>query len=274
MTRVISPHAKFSIQLIESPVKRGTDQAGNVVEYTDSKPVIADFAQVGLHDWEQIAALEKFNFSGIAEGVNPLGTVSVYDSEAAAIQNGWTPEFHARVDKRLRHLAEMNPGSMLLVETPVKVSPWPSYDTQDVNTIFRLFQETGADPETVRVYEHENQARPEVIEVAQRRQDGHSWEDIFPGPVGAVDGPNVVPLRGTDAIGSKLNPNPTEVLEFEKTGPDTLQATRQEAPDADAPPAQTLPAAPIVSGVASDQAVAPAKTDKPKPVKKDVVVDA
>src|SRR5580700_4347150 len=79
--RAVSPHGKYTLQLIEAPVRRGPDASGTIVEWTESKPTIAEFEKQGLHPWEQVAALEHFAFSGLAETVNPLSTLSVYDTE-------------------------------------------------------------------------------------------------------------------------------------------------------------------------------------------------
>jgi hypothetical protein len=184
--RAVSPHARFSLQLIEAPVKRGLDQSGNVVEYADTKPIVANFAQLGLHEWEQIAVLEYFNFSGLPEGVNPLSTIGVYDSEAQGMALGWDEKMQKSVDERLEFLAKMNPASLIIVPTPAKLPPWRNYDHQDVQTIYRLFQETGADPEVVRLYEHENQGRQEIIQTMEALQRG---ENPFTGlAVGASKG--------------------------------------------------------------------------------------
>ncbi len=180
--RAVSPHAKFSIQLIEAPVKRGPDGSGTIVEWQEGKPVIAEFRQTGLYNWEQIAALEKFNFGGVPEGVNPLSTLSVYDPEAMAIQNNWSPDFLETVIERLKVLAVLNPGSFIVVEAPAKAPPWKSYDSQDVASILDVWKATGTDQETVRLYETENANRDEILDVAERLGAGESWDDISPEP--------------------------------------------------------------------------------------------
>lgn len=179
MTRAISPHGKYELQLIEAPVKRGLDQSGNVVEYAESKPINAQFAMTGLTEYEQLAALEHFSFSGLPEGVNPLSTVAVWDSEAEGIRQGWSPEMQEQIDKRLRHLATMNPASCLVVDPPEKSSPWKKYDEQSIATIFRLFSETGAEPEVVRLYEFENQGRPEIIAACEAIAEGRATVEDF-----------------------------------------------------------------------------------------------
>lgn len=180
--RAISPIANYGIQLIEAPSKRGMDSTGTIVEYTDSKPVHAQFHQGGLTEWEQIAALENFDFSGLPEGVNPLTRVSMYDTEAAVAHIEDEDErerFRERLDKRLRHLAKLYPNEFLIVEKPPAPLPWPSYDetpwtdatdgegnvTPGIETMQRM---TGISPEIIRLYEVEHKNRPSIIGLCER----------------------------------------------------------------------------------------------------------
>lgn len=179
MARAISPHARYSLQIIEAPVKRGTDQSGNVVEYQEGKPVIAQFAQTGLQEWEQLAALEHFSFAGLPEGVNPLSTVSVWDSEAQAIAHGWDEEFAEKVDKRLKVLAEQHPASILVVDKPEAAAPWQTYDYMEVDEILSTLQLTGIDPQVARLYETEHQNRPEVVELFERLLEGETLDELI-----------------------------------------------------------------------------------------------
>lgn len=177
--RAISPHPRYSLQIIEAPVKRGTDRDGNVVEYQDTKPIIADFQQVGLHEWEQVAALQHFSFSGLPEGVNPLSTVSSWDSEAQAISRGWTPEQLEAVDKRLLLLASQSPSSVLVVPKPTTPAPWPSYDSQGVSEVLDTLVITQLDPQDCRKYEVEHQNRPEVVDLFERLLSGDTLDDLI-----------------------------------------------------------------------------------------------
>ena len=161
--RAISPHGKYTLQLIESPVRRGPDASGTIVEWTENKPTIAEFEKQGLHPWEQVAALETFAFSGLAETVNPLSTLSVYDTEAQAEARNWTPEFKAQVEERLSHLATRHPGDFMVVPKPATLVPWPAYDDQTEDEIFATFKVTGFDPDVVRLYELENKNRERIV---------------------------------------------------------------------------------------------------------------
>jgi len=182
--RAISPIASYSIQLIEAVPKRGMDASGTIIEYTDRKPVIAEFRQGGMTEWEQLVALESFDFSGLPEGVNPLSRVSVFDSEAYVQR--YSPseqEAHLKeIDERLSYLATIYPNEFRIVEKPAAGKPWPTYDEAEledrifrdeqgeelvVDGILTMQAKTGINPETIRLYEVENRNRSEVVEAME-----------------------------------------------------------------------------------------------------------
>jgi len=168
--RAISPIGNYSIQLFEAIPKRGMDSSGTIVEYSDGKPVLAQFHRGGLTEWEEIAAIESFDFSALPEGTNPLTRVSVFDTEGL-VQNiedeKEREETLAKIDKRLRHLSTLFPAEFKIIEKPASPKPWPSYDENSVEEIFELQALTGVDPQDIRLYEVENQNRPEVIEACE-----------------------------------------------------------------------------------------------------------
>ena len=193
--RAISPIGNYSIQLFEAIPKRGMDASGTVVEYSDRKPVIAQFSRGGLTEWEEIAAIESFDFSALPEGTNPLTRVSVFDTEGLVANMEDGPEkddFLAKVEKRLRHLAGLFPGEFIIVDKPASPKPWPTYDENTLEDIFELQAATGVDPQVIRLYEVENKNRPEVIEaceVIEQALRGNADElrekaDTFSVPVG------------------------------------------------------------------------------------------
>jgi hypothetical protein len=175
--RAISPISNYSIQLFEAIPKRGMDSSGTVIEYSDSKPVLAQFARGGLTEWEQLEALELFDFSGLPDGVNPLTRVSVFDTE------GYVQRFPkeereaalAKIDARLEELAERFPSEFRIVAKPRQIAPWPTFDNTPLEDevsdetgevtpgILTLQKVSGWSPEQIRLYEVENQNRPEVI---------------------------------------------------------------------------------------------------------------
>ena len=193
--RAISPIGNYSIQLFEAIPKRGMDSSGTVVEYSDNKPVIAQFHRGGLTEWEEIAAIESFDFSALPEGVNPLTRVSVFDTEGLVANQEDGPEkdaFLEKVEKRLAHLATLFPGEFKIVEKPASPKPWPSYDDNTLEEIFELQAATQVDPQIIRLYEVENKNRAEVIEaceVIEQALRGDTSElresaDTFSVPVG------------------------------------------------------------------------------------------
>jgi hypothetical protein len=175
--RAISPIAHYGITVQSPRAKRGMDQAGQVVEYFDGDLIHAQFETSGLTEWEQIFALENFDFSGLPDGVNPLTRVSVFDSEAY-VQRFPKDEREAilkKVDERLEELQTIFPSEFRIVEKPRQLAPWPTYDTTaledsvDEETgevkpgILSLQRVSGWSPEQIRLYEVENANRSEVI---------------------------------------------------------------------------------------------------------------
>lgn len=181
--RAISPIGNYSIQLIEARVKRGMDSTGTIVEYYDGESVLAQFHKGGLTEWEQYAALEAFDFSGLPEGINPLTRVSMFDSEAYVQKYSKQEERDSRlaeIDERLEHLAKMFPNEFRIVAKPAAPKPWPTYDTTPIQDevdfesgsvvtpgLYTMQGLTGISPQDIRLYEVENANRPEVIEAME-----------------------------------------------------------------------------------------------------------
>lgn len=168
--RVISPYKKYSItifQHIERIVVDDRGSAHNIVanELGDDGAFVANFDQTGLMPHEAELALRTFKFTGVPEGVNPLSTIGVWDSEAAAMQNHWSPSRHAAICDRFRDLAEVYPTAIQVADDLRAPRPWPKYDIQDVEEILNYQDVLGISAETVQRYEKENQNRPEIVDV-------------------------------------------------------------------------------------------------------------
>lgn len=181
--RAISPIGNYSIQLIEARVKRGLDSTGTVVEFYDGESVLAQFHKGGLTEWEEIEALESFDFSGLPEGINPLTRVSMFDSEAYVIQK-YSNEAErasrlAEIDERLEYLSKLFPNEFCIVAKPAASKPWPTYDDTPIEDVlgaddqvevpglYTMQALTGISPQDIRLYEVENLNRPEVIEAME-----------------------------------------------------------------------------------------------------------
>lgn len=195
--RAISPIGNYSIQLIEARVRRGMDSTGTIVEYSDGESVLAQFHRGGLTDWEQFEALERFDFSGLPDGVNPLTRVSMFDSEAYVQKYSNVKERESRlaeIDERLRHLSTLFPSEFILVEKPAAIKPWPMYDETPVEDviedgkvvqvgIFTMQGITGIKPETIRLYEVEHEDRPAVVEAMEALEAAQAGFDASDGAV-------------------------------------------------------------------------------------------
>ena len=176
--RCISPHGRYSIQVFEGQTRVGVDQAGIMHSVELTKPVVADFEQGGLTEWEIEAALMSFNFAGVPDGVNPLTRVAVFDTEAYVQQ---FPEAERAlkleaIDGRLRELQARFPSEFAIVEKPAASKPWPSYDTDSIEEIVGFQKRLGISPEAIRLYEHENQGRQAVIDVMTAIEEGRDGD--------------------------------------------------------------------------------------------------
>lgn len=96
---------------------------------------------------------------------------SVFDSEIAQLQNGWTDEQREKVEQKL--LSSGRRGSdFQLVERIPAVLPWNNYDAMtDVEKILTVAETIGADLASVFRYESDNQNRTEVLEAITEAQE-------------------------------------------------------------------------------------------------------
>jgi hypothetical protein len=164
--RCLSPHTQYSIQVIEGNEQVVVDARGYAQSITLNKPVIANFQQGGLLDYEIEAALEYFNFSGLPEGVNPLTRIATFDTEGYVerFPQDQRDEMLIQIDARLRELQERHPGEFIIVEPPQVAKPWPSYDKDSVEDVLKFQERLQINPETIRLYESENQNRQKIID--------------------------------------------------------------------------------------------------------------
>lgn len=177
--RCISPHARYSIQIIEGNEQVGLDARGTMHSIQLSQPQIANFEQGGMTEWEIEAALMAFNFAGVPDGVNPLTRVGVFDSEAFVqhvADEDERRELLEKIDKRLRFLQERHPSEFIIVEKPASPLPWPSYDGDTIQEIIEFQKRLGISPEQIRLYEVENQNRQAVIDVMTDIENGAGGE--------------------------------------------------------------------------------------------------
>lgn len=172
--RCISPYAAYTITIFEAREQIVVDSSNFAKLVVLDKPVVAQFEKSGLLDNEIEAALSKFTFSGLPEGINPLTRIAVFDSEAYCSRlpdKKNRAEMQVQIDERLRELQEQHPSDFIIVE-PVEVpKPWATYDELEVEEILALQSATGANPEGIYRYELGKEERPEILEAMLRQYD-------------------------------------------------------------------------------------------------------
>lgn len=163
--RCLSPHSNYSIQVIEADEQIMMDARGFARTITVKEPVIANFDQGGLLDYEIEAALSKFSFSGLPEGVNPLTRIASFDTEAFCekFPPDRKDEMQVQIDQRLELLQERHPSEFIIVRPPAAEKPWPSYDDMKSEDILRFQEILRVSPTKIRLYELENKNRPEIV---------------------------------------------------------------------------------------------------------------
>ena len=166
--RFISTHVRYSVAVDPGHERLVTDARGNTFLHKESEPQVAQFEQSGLRDHEIANAFERWTFSGLPEGVNPVTRIGVYDPEAQALAQDWSEDQRRAVERKLFLEAESHPGDLAFVLAPRARAPWPSYDSDTIEEILELQKRLQVPAGQVRRYEDENESRPEII--------GAMWE--------------------------------------------------------------------------------------------------
>lgn len=170
--RLLSPHARFSLQVFEAREQIVMDARGFAQLQVLDKPVVADFQTGGLLDHEIEVALTRFNFSGLPDGVNPLTRVSVFDTEAYAqtLRPHERDEIIVQMEDKLREMSERS-NRFIIVEQPRAERPWPSYDEDSIEDVLKFQERLRIEPTRIRLYELENANRPEIVLAMLRKED-------------------------------------------------------------------------------------------------------
>lgn len=161
--RFISQHVRYSVAVDPGHERLVTDARGNSFMHRESEPRLAQFEQSGVRDHEISDAFERWTFSGLPEGVNPVTRIGVYDPEAQAIAADWDDDARRAVERKLWFEAEDHPGDLAFVASPRARAPWPSYDSDTVEEIVELQQRLQVPPGQIRRYEEENESRAEIV---------------------------------------------------------------------------------------------------------------
>lgn len=162
--RFVSPYPRYSIQVKAQDSILVPDAQGIAREIIKNEQVVCDFQQGGIMEWEVEAAFERFTFSGLAEGVNPVTQLSVFDTEGAALSFGWDDTTRAAVEEKLLTHAG---SDYIHVAKPKVATPWGNYDQMSAEDILATQKTTDFDPTHIRLYEHENKARVTVLKAME-----------------------------------------------------------------------------------------------------------
>ena len=167
MARFVSPHRNFSVGVRNGRASYLGPNGAMVPEVTELR---ADF-NPDLRTAEDTAlAKSTFTFRGMpiyedGSEIDPSFRVSVFDSEVAKLQNGWTDEDEQAAVAAVR--ASVGSGCVEVI--PVAATkPWNGYDELvDADRIVELATAINADLSAVAQYERENLARPDVLEALE-----------------------------------------------------------------------------------------------------------
>ena len=172
MARFVSPHRNYA-HGVRPEIEAHLGPDGVMVPKQTA--LSADFGPDLRTDEDVTLAKSVFTFKGMpiyenGQELDPSYRISVFDSEVAKLQNGWSDEDEAAVVEALRFNGPV--GQMYVEVVPVPAEkPWNGYDDlTDASRIVDLAIGTGADLSQVAAYESENLNREDVLWALQSAQ--------------------------------------------------------------------------------------------------------
>ncbi len=173
--RFITRHPRYSFHAQASTQQIVMTQNGPM-QVAAQPMILCQFEQGGLSPWEIELALKSFHFAGQPDEnmVPKENRLAVYDTELAQLQQGWNDDTRSFVEQRL--LADAEYGKdYIAVGGPKREAPWPAYDrVPDAATLLQMIPLLGFDTyegvEKIRLYEHDHQHRPEILEALEALQ--------------------------------------------------------------------------------------------------------
>lgn len=174
--RFISKHPRYSFQAQAIAMQVITTPQG-AIQVPQVPQIICEFQQGGLSPWEVELGLKSFHFAGQPdENVVPKeNRLSVFDTETWQMSTGADDDLRKFVEHRLLS-NEMYGQDFIAAEELRHPAPWRNYDkVQDLGTLIEMLDLLGynslpEDIEMVRLYEHQNQKRPEILQWLKERQ--------------------------------------------------------------------------------------------------------
>lgn len=163
--RFVSRYGNFSVG-VQSLIKEhfGTGESKVLKPRID-----AQFHNHLVTDEDFAVALQSFQFPGLPfdeetnQNVSPRYRVSLWDSEWAQLNEGWTDDQIELIISTLRS----DPGfgiDFIELEIQTAKKPFGNYDELSVDEILQIVKIAGIDPESVAAYERENANRKSLID--------------------------------------------------------------------------------------------------------------
>ncbi len=161
--RFISRYGNYSVG-VQSLVKEsfGTGESKILKPRID-----AQFHRSLVTDDDLAVAVQSFRFPGLPfdeetnSHVSPRFRISVWDSEWAQLNEGWSDEQIEMIIAKLRATSGVNHFEL---EQKRLGEPFPNYDTLSIDDILKVVDVANIDPGPVVAYERENQNRGELID--------------------------------------------------------------------------------------------------------------
>lgn len=169
--RVISKSAKYSLQVRPMRVENYASGASRIAE----EPIYLDFETGRLTPEEREYALSQFAFEGGFQEmdevtmVDPTYRLSLFDTDEAAENRGWTADEKAHVEEKLVHHAS-NFTDLIIVPAKQYEPPWPRFDeyTGTPTALLRRLVDDGYDLEEVLEYERHAQNRQPIVDALEQ----------------------------------------------------------------------------------------------------------
>jgi hypothetical protein len=166
--RFVSRYGRYGIQLRPQILEAYATGQSKIIQ--DS--IWANFSPDILTHIDRETALKTWShWNGSYQEMDEATTIppdyriGVYDSDAAAIREGWDEELHQWVDEQLVDFVNRY-NDIAIVPKTLLDPPWPKYDSfkGSVPALMRKLVEEGHDLNEVLVYEEAVQGRGKIIE--------------------------------------------------------------------------------------------------------------
>lgn len=168
--RFISKYGRYGVQI--RPIIAYALPTGGLNTVQD--PVYAFFHPMKLTPLEREMALQHWTFNGFYQEedevtiVAPDYRIGLFDSDEAALEQGWDPDIKKQVEDTLSDLADRF-NDIIVVRSNVP-PPWPRYDEfrGTPQALVRRLVEDGHDLDAVLTYERDHQRRPKILEEIEK----------------------------------------------------------------------------------------------------------